>query len=201
LVAVADAAATAAEWPLTREGERIRFTQGSFLDEVARAAEEAGLGAHVEDDALLVPPSIVRLEPDEACVTIDGRLHRQVRPSRLVAHLAERQEGEGAGVAASLLESIHAAYLLLAGGDGGEVAASEVHRVLTLLPSASRDYDRVRFARDLHEIDRDGDVATRGGARLRLVEAADEEERQDDLVAVGADGTEHRYRRIAFTET
>ena len=48
----------------------------------------------------------------------------------------------------------------------------DVHRVLTLLPGAARDYTRQEFARDLYLLDQSGIVNTKDGRRMTLPASA-----------------------------
>jgi len=48
----------------------------------------------------------------------------------------------------------------------------DVHRVLTLLPGAARDYTRQEFARDLYLLDQSGVIDTKDGRRMSLPASA-----------------------------
>ena len=55
---------------------------------------------------------------------------------------------------------------------GAPAKLVDVHKVLTLLPGAARDYTRQEFARDLYLLDQAGVVDARDGRRMSLPASA-----------------------------
>ena len=55
---------------------------------------------------------------------------------------------------------------------GSPAKLVDVHRVLTLLPGAARDYTRQEFARDLYLLDQSGVVDVKDGRRMTLPASA-----------------------------
>ena len=44
-----------------------------------------------------------------------------------------------------------------------------IYELMTALPGAQRDYQRIDFARDLYRLDTSGTIQTRKGNRMRLI--------------------------------
>ncbi len=57
-------------------------------------------------------------------------------------------------------------------GPGAPAKLVDVHRVLTLLPGAARDYTRQEFARDMYLLDQSGVVDVKDGRRMSLPASA-----------------------------
>ena len=75
-----------------------------------------------------------------------------------------------------------------------------MHRVLTVLPGAARDYTRQEFARDLYLLDQSGVVACKDGRRMTLPASALTRGRGGVLATVTRGGQTKVYAGLAFTE-
>jgi len=74
-----------------------------------------------------------------------------------------------------------------------------VHRVLTLLPGAARDYTRQEFARDLYLLDQSGVVDVKDGRRMSLPASA-MTRGSGVLTTVTRTGQTKVYAGLAFSE-
>lgn len=203
--ALADAAEAAGQlrdsWPLTEAEETEVFSSGAFTRELLAQAERAGLAIFDQDGVLSSYPSLVRTLPRQQAVSIDRKAYRQVRPSRLVAHLKELQNREPKLSVERFAETLFAAYRLLAPEPGAMVRLMDVHQALTLLPGSARDYGVQEFARDVYLLDRSGHDRTRSGAQIRLsAGATSARDRRNLLLVVTRDGAEKSYYGVEFAE-
>jgi hypothetical protein len=186
-------------WPFSEEQEVKLFSSGAYARELLEAAERVGLGLYEQDGVLASYPSLVRIVPAQAQVTIDRKRHAQVRPSRLAAHLRDLQGRDPRLKEDRFLETLYAAYELVTGGRGGTVRLTELHRALTLLPSAKADYGVQEFARDVYVLDGSGLRETRRGKRMRLQSGATAaKDRRNLLVVVTREGVEKTYYGVEF---
>jgi len=198
---LAQAAATAATE--LRSGWRFdvtgHFESDGFTKELLAAAAEAGVRAVESDQRILCYPSIVQVSPADATVIIDKKKERRVRPSVLARHLAALQERPPKSKADAFLETLAAAYDLVAPRAGATVKLVTVYGVLTLLPGAGRDYTKPEFARDLYLLDQSGVTVTRNGRGLSLPASA-LTRGSGVLTTVAKGGQVKVYAGIAFNE-
>ncbi len=188
-------------------GEGLEFDEqeylasGAYAKEVLAVAAAAGVAMFEEDERLLCYPSLVRVLPGEAAVEVDRVRERRLRPSVLVAALAEAQQRTPRFRPGPFLDSLHAAYRLLVARDGKSPGAVvrlvDVWAVLTLLPGQSRDYTRQEFARDLYLLDQSGELETQQGDRLRWA-ASTGTRGAGVLTTVARGGQQQRYWGVAF---
>jgi hypothetical protein len=151
------------------------FSSGEYAKELLASAAEVGVKAVESDDRILCYPAIVAVSAADATVVVDKKKDRRVRPSVVVGHLAALQERPPKFKPEAFIESLAAAYDLVAAKDGRSgfvVKLVDVHRVLTLLPGAARDYTRPEFARDLYLLDQSGVIDTKDGRRMSLPASA-----------------------------
>lgn len=183
--------------------ESGHLASGSFAKELLAAADDAGVAMFKEDDRLLCYPSLVRVLPAELAVEVDRRRDRRLRPSVLVASLAQAQGAAPRFKPEPFFESLKSAYELVLArqrkAPGAVVRLVDVHAVLTLLPGSARDYSRQEFARDLYLLDQSGlTTSDRSGARLRW-SASTGTKGAGVLTTVSRVGQQQRYWGIAFT--
>jgi hypothetical protein len=152
------------------------FSSGEYAKELLASAAEAGVKAVESDERILCYPAIVAVSAADATVVVDKKKDRRVRPSVVVGHLAALQErAPKFAKPEAFIESLAAAYDLVVakgGRPGVAVKLVDVHRVLTLLPGAAREYTRQEFARDLYLLDQTGVVDTKDGRRMSLPASA-----------------------------
>lgn len=201
--AVGDAAEAVAAlsdgWPHPEEAEVEHFSSGEFTREVLEESRRRGLSLYEHDGVLACYPSLVRVVPRYQHVTVDRKVHRQVRPSRLVEHLLERQQRDPRFRAEQFLETLFAAYRLRTGDRRGVERLADIHKVLTILPSAKADYSLQEFARDVYLLDGSGVTRARDGSQMRLHPGATGAKNPGNLlVVVTRDGTEKTYLGIEF---
>lgn len=183
--------------------ESDHLASGSFAKELLAAANDAGVAMFEEDDRLLCYPSLVRVLPAELAVEVDRKRDRRLRPSVLVASLAQAQGAAPRFKPEPFFESLRAAYELVLAhrkkAPGAVIRLVEVYDVLTLLPGQARDYSRQEFARDLYLLDQSGlPTSDRSGVQLRW-SASTGTKGAGVLTTVSRSGQQQRYWGISFT--
>lgn len=153
------------------------FGSGEYVKELLAAAAEAGVRAFESDDRILCYPAIVHVSTADTTVVVDKKKDRRVRPTVVVGHLAALQDKPPMFKERAFIESLVSTYDLVVGSDpklrpGAAAKLVDVHRVLTLLPGAARDYTRQEFARDLYLLDQSGVVEVKDGRRMSLPASA-----------------------------
>jgi hypothetical protein len=179
------------------------FTSGEFAKELLASAAEAGAQAYESDERILCYPVIVQVSPADATVMVDKQKDRRIRPSVLARHLAEWQQRPPKFKAEAFIESLVQAYDYVVAAHGPRPGAAaklvDVHRVLTLLPGAARDYTSQEFARDMYLLDQSGVVNVKDGRRMSLPASALTRGR-GVLTTVTRGGQTKIYAGVAFTE-
>jgi len=181
--------------------ETDHLASGAYARELLDAATDAGLAMVEDDDRLLCYPSLVRVLPGDAALDIDRRRERRLRPSVVVGLLAAAQARPPKGKPEALLESLAAAYELLAAREERPdpvLRLDAVWQVLTMLPGAARDYSKPEFARDLYLLDQSGTVTTRSGRQLRF-HASSGTRGAGVLTTVARTGQQQRYWGVSFS--
>jgi hypothetical protein len=179
------------------------FTSGEFAKELLASAAEAGAQAYESDERILCYPVIVQVSAADATVLVDKQKDRRIRPSVLARHLAELQQRPPKFKAEAFIESLVQAYDYVVAANGQRPGAPaklvDVHRVLTLLPGAARDYTSQEFARDMYLLDQSGVVNVKDGRRMSLPASALTRGR-GVLTTVTRAGQTKIYAGVAFTE-
>ena len=187
-------------------GDRLR---SGYLEEVQRQITGAGGEALPHEGQLLCHPSIVRVNAETRRVTIDGRAWKSIRPSAVAAELLKRQKRPVASASKSeaFLEALHKVYRRIVRRDGSDltpgapapvVSLADIYELMTALPGAQRDYQRIDFARDLYRLDTSETTMTRKGNRMRLVGSTGTKNRSRILTFVAPGGREITYFGIRF---
>jgi hypothetical protein len=191
-----EAANACAAWTLDAETEE-RYLREEYAEELLRSAEETGLKMQQHDGAILSYPLIIRILPSQRAIALNRRKVAGLRPSKLAARLKAIQSRAPRGNPQTFLETLFAAYKLIAQGDrsGAAVSLEEIFRVLTLSPGS--DYSKEDFGRDLLTLDRSGIATTRSGARVSLTGARDP---RHTFVCATPEGEVVRFHGIKFTE-
>lgn len=177
------------------------LASGGYAKELLAAAAERGVAMFEEDERLLCYPSLLRILPGDAALEIDRRRERRLRPSVVVDALAAAQDRPVRFKAAAFLESLRAAYTLLAAPEAKPdpvLRLDQVWGVLTLLPGQARDYTRPEFARDLYLLDQSGQTTTRSGRVLRW-HASSGTRGAGVLTTVARSGQQQRYWGVSFS--
>jgi len=179
------------------------FASGEYAKELLASAAEAGVQALEADERILCYPAIVQVSAADATVVVDKQKDRRVRPSVVVRHLAALQERPPKFKPEAFIETLAAAYDYVIGAKGlrpGTPARLvDVHKVLTLLPGAARDYTRQEFARDLYLLDQAGVVEAKDSRRMTLPASA-LTRGGGVLTTVARSGQTKVYAGLAFTE-
>lgn len=181
--------------------ETDHLASGAYARELLDAAAAAGLVMVEDDDRLLCYPSLVRVLSGDAALDIDRRRERRLRPGVVVGVLAAAQARPPKGKSAALLESLAAAYELLAERQDRPdpvLRLDALWQVLTMLPGAARDYSKPEFARDLYLLDQSGTVTTRSGRTLRF-HASSGTRGAGVLTTVAKTGQQQRYWGVSFS--
>lgn len=179
------------------------FASGGYVKELLASAAEAGVQAFESDDRILSYPAIVQVSVADVTVIVDKKKDRRIRPSVVVRHLATLQQQPPKFKPEAFIESLVAAYDLVVAAKGLRSGAAakllDVHRVLTLLPGAARDYTRQEFARDLYLLDQSGVIDTKDSRRMSLPASALTRS-TGTLTTVTRAGQTKIYAGVAFTE-
>lgn len=181
--------------------ETDHLASGAYARELLDAAADAGLAMVEHDDRLLCYPSLVRVLSGDAALDIDRRRERRLRPSVVVDVLAAAQSRPPKGRPEALLESLAAAYELLAERHDRPdpvLRLDALWQVLTILPGAARDYSKPEFARDLYLLDQSGTVTTRSGRTLRF-HASSGTRGAGVLTTVAKTGQQQLYWGVSFS--
>lgn len=178
------------------------FASGEYTKELLATAAAAGVRAFESDERILSYPAVVAISPADTTVVVDKKRERGVRPTAVVRHLAALQQRPPKFKPEAFLASLAGAYDLVVGAQGvrpgAPVKLVDVHRVLTLLPGAARDYTRQELARDLYLLDQSGIVDTKDGRRMSLPASAMTRS-TGTLTTVTKRGQTKVYAGISFT--
>ncbi len=182
------------------------FANGAWLDELAAAAQAAGVVLVRRDGRVTAYPVALRLDGRAQGVRVGRRLERRIRPSFLAAQLKALQQRPERFNARQFLDRLFRLYESKARaedpswrptrpGQGPLVPLAELHDDLTVLPAAAADYPQEEFAADLLRLDRQpdatggqghgfelgGSTGRKGAKRLTLFDEAGE---QHDYYAI-----------------
>jgi hypothetical protein len=189
-------------WPFSEEAEEA-YLRDQYLDELLILGEKAGLLMHRRETALLVPPSVVRVMPNERAIRLGNRRLSSLRPSALIGILRTARSRKTKFNGQRFLEALHSAYQLVKQKEAGtqRVLAAKIYGALTLLPGASSDYTRDDFAQDLFLLEQSNLRATKTGATLHLhPPSTASKDRHLLFTYIGPDGSQYVYATIEFTE-
>jgi hypothetical protein len=179
------------------------FESGEYAKELLSTAAEVGVKAFESDERILCYPAIVQVSAADAAVVVDKQKDRRIRPSVLLRHLAALQDRPPKFKPEAFIETLAAAYDYVVGAKalrpGAPARLVDVHKVLTLLPGAARDYTRQEFARDLYLLDQAGVVDARDGRRMSLPASA-MTRGGGVLTTVARSGQTKVYAGLAFTK-
>lgn len=179
------------------------FASGEYAKELLASAAEAGVSAFESDERILCYPAIVQVSAADSTVIVDKKKDRRVRPSVVVRHLGELQQRPPKFKPETFIESLATAYDYVAAAKrlrpGVAARLVDVHRVLTLLPGASRDYTRQELARDMYLLDQSGVVDCKDARRMSLPASALTRS-GGVLTTVTKSGQTKVYAGVAFAE-
>jgi len=173
------------------------FSAPHFLSEILEAASRLGLsGLRVSRSSLLSYPHRVEFTTS-AGYRLGRRTITAMRPT-VIARTLQDERNKTVAAPATLLETLHKAYVLLTNGNFGiSVLLSEVYDLLTLLPEAKKAYSEDEFIRDVGMLDEHGPRSTRDGARISFP-AATSARLNRGYTSVNSKGDEVLYASIRF---
>jgi hypothetical protein len=184
------------------------FADGTWLDELAAAARDAGVVLVRRDGRVTAYPVVLRLDARAQGVRLGRRLERRIRPSWLAAQLKALQQRPERFNARQFLDRLFALYDSKARaadpawrpnrpGEGPLVSLAELHDLLTLLPAAGADYPVEEFAADLLRLDRQPDARDSRGRRFGLAGSTGRKGGKR-LTLFDETGEQHDYYAIRF---
>ncbi len=184
------------------------FADGSYLDELAAAAREAGLTLVRRDGRITAYPVVLRLDAKAQGVRVGKKLERRLRPAFLAAQLKKLQSRPNRFNARGFLDRLLKPYALFARaemprwrpdqqGDGPLVALADLHEALTFSPAAAADYPIEEFICDLLRLDRDPGARTARGHRFELAGSTGKKGARR-LTLFDEQGEQHDYFAIQF---
>ena len=204
-VAQLDIGTAVSSWRWEEDAEQEYFRSGLFAQELLEAA--AGKVDIQEDDGVLVCyPSMLRVDPARRAVLIDKKPWKSVRPSVLIAHLADVQGKPPRFKPAAFLESLYTAWDYARHHARGaheparDMRVDRVYAALTIAPGSSKEYSKQEFGRDLYLLERTGVRQTRKGARLSFSRSTGTKAGVGVISVVGEDGRQVLYSSISFHE-
>jgi hypothetical protein len=211
-IAAAQADADRTSEPLTAAAAALdydvaaAFASGAWLDELAAAAQAAGVVLVRRDGRVTAYPVALRLDGRAQGVRVGRRLEKRIRPSFVAAQLKVLQQRPERFNARQFLDRLFLLYDSKARaedsawrptrpGPGPLVSLADLHDLMTVLPAAGADYPQEEFIADLLRLDRQpdatdshgrgfelsGSTGRKGGKRLTLF---DETGEQHDYFAV-----------------
>lgn len=186
----------------SEDDEEKYLSSRVYLDELVGAAQAAGINVQIQEGGTLACfPSLLKVQPKERAVKLDGKLQREIRPRHLAAQLAGRQKRPLKVNLARLVETLQNVYDQCSKSRGEIVPVLEIYRRLTVLPWVAKEYGQQEFARDLYLLDAAPDVQPKDGSRVRLHPGATAaKNRANLLVVVTREGAERTYYGIEFSE-
>lgn len=184
------------------------FTSGVWLDELAAAAQAAGVVLVRRDGRVTAFPVALRLDGRAQGVRIGRRLERRIRPSFLAAQLKALQQRPERFSARQFLDRLFRLYESRARvedpawrptrpGQGPLVPLAELHDDLTVLPAAAADYPQEEFVADLLRLDRQPDAIGSQGHRFELGGSTGRKGGKR-LTVFDETGEQHDYYAIRF---
>jgi hypothetical protein len=155
------------------------FASGAWLDELAEAAEAAGVVLVRRDGRITAYPVALRLDGRAQGVRIGRKLEKRIRPSFMATQLRALQQRPDRFNARQFLDRLFLLYNSKAYaedptwrptqlGQGPLVSLVDLHDLLTVLPAAGADYPQEEFTADLLRLDRQPDATDSHGRRFEL---------------------------------
>lgn len=189
------------KWEYSEQEEERYFSSGDYTRELMSAARAAGLSLSEQEGVLACFPSLLKVQSRERGILIDRKLSREIRPSKLVARLAENQKRSSNFKAGPFLDSLYTTYKLLCHGkSGGEMQKLlDIYGAWTVRPGQKREYSIQEFTREIYQLDAAGAMETSDGKKFRLDRGATgSKNRSNLLVIVNREGVECTYYGIEF---
>jgi hypothetical protein len=184
------------------------FANGAWLDELAAAAETAGVVLVRRDGRVTAYPVVLRLDGRAQGVRIGRKLDKRIRPSFVATQLRALQQRPERFNARQFLDRLFLLYDTKARsedpawrptrpGQGPLVSLADLHDLLTVLPAASVDYPQEEFIADLLRLDRQPDATDSRGHRFEL-SGSTGRKGSKRLTLFDEGGEQHDYFAIRF---
>jgi hypothetical protein len=184
------------------------FASGAWLDELAAAAQAAGVVLVRRDGRVTAYPVALRLDGRAQGVRLGRKLEKRIRPSFVAAQLKALQQRPDRFNARQFLDRLFTLYDSKARaedqawrptqpGQGPLVSLADLHALLTLLPAAGADYPQEEFVADLLRLDRQPDATDSQGHRFELAGSTGRKGGKR-LTLFDETGEQHDYYAIRF---
>lgn len=183
-------------WPHS-ENDVSAYLSGPFGDELAQAAQQAGLSLHRLDDRWTAFPVVVEVVPKARSIKIDGKRMTALRPTAVVDQIRRRQSAPS-GKPERFIEILYKSYRAIAQAHG--VYLDDVYELLTILPEAKVGYSRADFARDVYVLESSPVRKTKDGKQLSFMGATGMKGSTKVLTVIPPDGMPKHYHAIKFSE-
>lgn len=187
--------------------ENSYLSSKAFIQEILKAAEQAGLKIFEQDDRLYCYPFLIRILPSEQSILIDKAREKRLRPTVLVKHLKDLQSKPARFKSEAFLESLYSAYKTAVKTRGQELIDNgmvikllEIYELLTLLPGQSKEYSRQEFTRDIYLLDQSHVTKTREGLSVTFPASTGTRSTSGIITVITQDGHEKKYYGISFVK-
>ncbi len=187
--------------------ETSYLSSNSFIQEILKTAEQAGLKIFEQDDRLYCYPFLIRILPGEQSILIDKAREKRLRPSVLVKHLKDLQSKPSRFKSEAFLESLYSAYKTAVKTRGQEMIDTgvvikllEIYDLLTLLPGQSKEYSRQEFTRDIYLLDQSHVTKTKEGFSVTFPASTGTKSTTGTITVITQDGHEKKYYGISFVK-
>lgn len=183
-------------WPYSDQDEE-RYFASDFKGQLFERAQQAGLSITDQEGTLACYPSLLKISPRERGVSIDRKLSREIRPSRLVEKLVANQK-KSIKLTRDFLPALHKTYEELTGKKQGEVARLlDIYDRWTRRPGSKKDYSLQEFTNEIYELDKSARAPEDPPFRLHAGATASKN-RSTLLVMSTREGLERTYYAIEF---
>jgi len=213
-IAAAQASADRTHDPLAKAAATLdydvaaAFASGAWLDELAAAAQAAGVVLVRRDGRITAYPVVLRLDGRAQGVRLGRKLEKRIRPSFIAARLKALQQRPDRFNVRQFLDRLFSLYDSRARaedptwrptrpGHGPLVSLADLHAQLTLLPAAGADYPQEEFVADLLRLDRQPDGTASHGHRFELAGSTGRKGGKR-LTVFDETGEQHDYYAIRF---
>ena len=189
-----------------KEEEEEQYLGNQYVFELLEHAKTRNLKIYERSNQLIIPPSVVRILPDDRAVMVGKKKLYDLRPSYLADLLLQSQEKPVRYNSKAFLESLYNVYSCIASSDSNQlemrsgyvVPLEIIYKLMTSLPGSSRSYDRTDFARDLYLLDTEGPNSTRKGATVHFTTSTGARRGEGVFSFCGQDGQDVQYYGIRF---
>jgi len=185
--------------------ESTYLDSSAYLDEVAAAADAAGIRTWRKDNSIQSFPISLTVQGRRSCILLGKRRETRLRPSVVAQELLQLRNAKSAMEERSFLEILYNAYRVLVPRDGGSqslgggvIPLMQVYSMLTLLPKTAKEYSIQDFAVDVYRLDQSRLQHTADGAVLSLPASTGTRNTSGALSVIAESGEEVWYYGVSF---